>query len=112
MKRSPWTYTPWRGWVRYRRRRKGQEQRQPQWSPCSPVVDDDGDGDDGDGGDDDDDDDGDDGDDDVDFDEDLDDAKLVHIGLGPCCQTKTAHLGLQMLSQKQKKTTKLQDQRS
>ena len=94
MERLPWTYKPWRGWVRYRRRRKGQEQRQPQWSPCSPV---DGDGD----GDDDEDDDGDD-DDDVDFDEDLDDAKLVHIGLRPCRQTKTAHLGLQMLSQKQK----------
>ena len=105
MERSPWTYKPWRGWVRYRRRRKGQEQRQPQWSPCSPVVD--GDGDDGDGDDDGDvgDDDGD--DDDVDTDEDLDDAKLVHIGLGPCCQTKTAHLGLEMLSQKQKNKNKI-----
>ena len=86
--------------MRYRRRRKGQEQRQPQWSPCSPVVDDDGDDDDGDDDDDDD-------DDDVDFDEDLDDAKLVHIGLGPCCQTKTAHLGLEMFPQKQKNKNKI-----
>ena len=49
----------------------------------------------------------DDDDDDGDFDEDLDDAKLVHIGLGPCCQTKTAHLGLEMLSQKQKNKNKI-----
>ena len=65
-----------------------------QWSRSSSDShsddDDDGDGDDGDG------------DDDVNFDKDLDDAKLVHIGLGPCCQTKTAHLGLEMLSQMQK----------